>query len=239
MTARAFSADGLLSRLARGADPMAALSAHFPTGLLRRVLRRAGGEPVRLLGRGLFGAAYLLSSGRVMKLTDSTELRAALALRRVRSPNVVRVHDAFGAEAGGRATAVVVRDAVDQTLDRAPRWMDPLVDRLFVRTERGILSYARTDRERRRLRLTRRETSMIVLLRFCAHAVCSTFGSARLSRVRDGIVEGICALSDAGIYDDTVLNTGNIGLSGTRPVIFDVTTPGRGGPVDAPVVSVP
>lgn len=219
-----------LVRAVRRLGPEAGLGWFLGPAAARAAVARAGGAPVRFLGSGLFGTAYLLPSGRVLKFTDAAELAAALRMSGFQEhPNLATVRDAFAVRGRMGCAAAVVRDAVDFPLCDGPRWIDPLVGVLFASAERTILSYRRTDREMRERGWTERRMAREVMRRFAAHARAARLGSARLRSIRDGIVAGVEELLRRGIPDDTTLNTENIGLKDGRAVIFDITTPGFDG----------
>lgn len=194
-----------------------------------RLVARVGAAPGVRYGAGLSGAAYALPGGRALKFGTVQDLAAAELLRSAgRHPNVARIHDAFLArDARGAPVAVLVRDAVDFPLFEGPRWLDPLCGRLFGDLEDGMLSYERTDRERRRRGWSEAAMGGVVLSRWLAFARRAGFSDRRLSEIRDGIVAGVRHILSAGVPDDTVLNTENIGLRHGRAVIFDITAPGR------------
>lgn len=81
--------------------------------------KRLGEEPIDYLGSGFTGSAFLLPSGKVLKLTTNAELLAAIRLQKAgEHPNVATIHDAFAIlqkDSQDRifGVAVVVKDAVD------------------------------------------------------------------------------------------------------------------------------
>lgn len=83
------------------------------------VAMRAGQEPGKYLGSGAKGAAYALGRGRALKVTmDGNEVHAAVNLIGVRHPNLSLVHDAFIVTDGQKGAGIIVRDAIDTTLDK-------------------------------------------------------------------------------------------------------------------------
>lgn len=100
------------------------------------IAMRAGGEPGKYLGSGAKGAVYALGKDRVLKVTmDGNEVSAAANLKGVRHPNLSFVHDAFVVTDGGKGTGIIVRDAIDTTLDRynkkASRELDQIMDEVL------------------------------------------------------------------------------------------------------------
>lgn len=86
------------------------------------ILDRIREAPIRTLGSGVKGIAYLLPSGRVLKITsDDSELRAMETMRRAgANGNLVKVYDVFVAKVGRKFTGVVLREAADHTIDEIP-----------------------------------------------------------------------------------------------------------------------
>lgn len=83
------------------------------------VAMRVGQEPGKYLGSGAKGAVYALGRGLVLKVTmDGNEVNAAANLIGVRHPNLSFVHDAFIVTDGQKGAGIVVRDAIDTTLDK-------------------------------------------------------------------------------------------------------------------------
>lgn len=100
------------------------------------VILRVGEEPGKLLGHGAKGAVYALSRGRALKVTmDGYEVASATHLKGVRHPNLSFIHDAFVVSDGERGVGIVVRDAIDTTLDRFDRdaadALDAIMDRVL------------------------------------------------------------------------------------------------------------
>jgi hypothetical protein len=108
--------------------------------MAEKVLKRVGSTVVRVLGTGAMGVAFLLESGRVLKLTrDHNELEAAQALMRKRHPNITRFYDVFIAR-NGLGTGVIVRGSVDQNVGLLARTMPeflPLAKALREATDRA------------------------------------------------------------------------------------------------------
>jgi len=97
---------------------MDALGRDMAHDVYEKAVRRIGEEPFDMLGRGGWGIAYRLPSGRVLKVTrDWDELDAAAALQAAGHPNVVGIHDVFLVGADRDAVAFVVRDAVEATIE--------------------------------------------------------------------------------------------------------------------------
>lgn len=96
------------------------------------VAMRAGQEPGKYLGKGAKGAVYALGQGRVLKVTmDGSEVQAAAHLIGVRHPNLSLVHDVFVVTNGVNGAGIIVRDAVDTTLDRFNKEAAAQVDRIM------------------------------------------------------------------------------------------------------------
>lgn len=93
------------------------------------VVLRVGQEPGKYLGSGAKGAVYALGQGRVLKVTmDGGEIQAAAHLIGVRHPNLSLVHDVFVVTDGGKGVGIIVRDAIDTTLNRFNRETAEQVD---------------------------------------------------------------------------------------------------------------
>lgn len=100
------------------------------------IAMRSGHEPGKFLGSGAKGAVYALGRDRVLKVTmDGNEVSAAANLKGVRHPNLSLVHDAFVVTDGGKGVGVIVRDAIDTTLDRfnkkVSRELDQIMDEVL------------------------------------------------------------------------------------------------------------
>jgi hypothetical protein len=97
---------------------------------------RTGQEPGKYLGSGAKGAVYALGRSRVLKVTmDGNEVHAAANLIGVRHPNLSLVHDVFVVTDGEKGSGIIVRDAVDTTLDKfdptASAALDQIMDRVL------------------------------------------------------------------------------------------------------------
>lgn len=188
-------------------------------GILERVLGRVGEEPAEELGGGEKGVAYLLPSGRVLKLTaDEDELRAVALLRGKDRPNLVRVHDAFYVRDGGNGTGVVVRDAVDEVLGWSGRYpnLASLLRFSVVLANDVYIQRRGTYGARRALRDA---------MGFLADEIREP-KTHRLDAHERALVPGILAAMSAlealGIYTiDFAPN--NVGLVDGRPVLFDLS----------------
>lgn len=100
------------------------------------VIMRAGGEPGKYLGSGAKGAVYALGRDRVLKVTmDGNEVSTAVNLKGVRHPNLSFVHDAFVVTDGEKGAGIIVRNAIDTTLDRfdkkAAAGLDQIMDEVL------------------------------------------------------------------------------------------------------------
>jgi hypothetical protein len=93
---------------------------------------RAGGEPGKYLGSGAKGAVYALGRDRVLKVTmDGNEVSAAANLKGVRHPNLSFVHDAFVVTDGQKGAGIIVRDAIDTTLDKFDKKVSKELDQIM------------------------------------------------------------------------------------------------------------
>jgi hypothetical protein len=96
------------------------------------ITMRAGQEPGKYLGSGAKGAVYVLGRGRVLKVTmDGNEIYAAANLIGVQHPNLSLVHDVFVVTDGVKGVGVIVRDAVDTTLDKFDPKTSVLLDQIM------------------------------------------------------------------------------------------------------------
>lgn len=118
------------------------------------VALRVGREPGKYLGSGARGAVYSLDKNLVLKVTmDGNEVFAARNLIGVQHPNLATVYDAFVVTNGGKGAGVIVRDAIDTTLDKFDRKaaaeLDQIMDDAFVsasgKIERDAASIADID----------------------------------------------------------------------------------------------
>lgn len=182
------------------------------------LVTRLGEAPTKYLGSGFTGSAFLLPSGRVLKFTGNAELDASdVLLFSEPHANVIRIHDAFALlqnEGDKRifGVAVVVKDAVDEVLDKV---RDP---ELYEAAERLVGSWEpaaappdmdpveadcwRLDewiRESGRLELTPVERSL-----------------------RDDLVRGIKYLRKLDLCPGDLLEMSNIGIKDGRAVFFDI-----------------
>lgn len=83
------------------------------------IAMRTGQEPGKFLGSGAKGAVYALGPGRALKVTmDGNEVQAAVNLIGARHPNLALVHDAFVVSDSQKGAGIIVREAIDTTLDR-------------------------------------------------------------------------------------------------------------------------
>lgn len=185
-----------------------------------KVIRRVKEEPVQELGAGEKGVAYLLPSGRVLKLTaDEDELRAAALIRGKDVPNVVRIHDAFYVREGDSGTGVIVRDAVDEALGwsgRYPNLASLLRFSVVLANDVFIQRSGAYDDERRALRDA---------MGFLADEIRDP-KTHRLDAHERALVPGIlaamAALDKLGIYTID-LAPNNLGVTEGRPVVFDLS----------------
>lgn len=212
-----------LRRPRTGALPLkAALQDIFGPAAARlypRILERVREEPVRHLGEGEKGVAYLLPSGRVLKLTaDPDEVRAVALLVGRDLRNVVRVHDAFAVRDGETGVGIIVRNAVDAVLGEAGRYPN-LVTHL-----RFSVTMANEFYRKRRKELHVREALWEAML-FLAETV-----EGEPARTLDhheralipGILNAVRELNGAAIYTID-FGPGNIGLVDGEPVLFDLS----------------
>lgn len=97
--------------------------------LIELVESQVGTKVGKLLGAGKRGAAYRLPGGRVLKVTmDAREVEASARVVGVRHPNLARVWQVFVVRGNGSGAGIIVRDAVEKTLDKAKRELGAELD---------------------------------------------------------------------------------------------------------------
>lgn len=107
------------------------------------VAMRIGQEPGKYLGSGAKGAVYALGPGRVVKVTmDGNEIQAAANLIGVRHPNLSLVYDAFIVTDGEKGVGIIIRDAIDTTLNKFDKKvavsLDKIMDDAFLSASEKI-----------------------------------------------------------------------------------------------------
>lgn len=100
------------------------------------IAMRTGQEPGKYVGSGAKGAVYVLGRDRILKVTmDGSEVSSACNLKGVRHPNLSFIHDAFVVTDGRKGVGVIVRDAIDTTLDqfskKASKELDQIMDKVL------------------------------------------------------------------------------------------------------------
>lgn len=186
-----------------------------------RIVRRIGVEPVTVLGAGLWGVAYGLPSGMVLKVTsDYGELLAMNLLRGQHFPNIVRVFEVFRVPAlsGGRSVGVVLEEAVEEVLSRDPNYA-------LLQTHLAVTVVVANDAYRDGVkRLSPREAADQAMSVFAQEL--TTAAPVELTPwERDlipGILQAIEDLRTLGIYSIDFSGS-NIGLIAGRPVVFDLS----------------
>jgi len=122
--------------------------------IAQMVALRVGREPGKYLGSGARGAAYSLEKNRALKVTmDGNEIFAAANLIGIRHPNLATVYDVFIVTDGKAGAGIIVRDAIDTTLDKfdpkAADALDKVMDDAFLsaseKIERDASSIADID----------------------------------------------------------------------------------------------
>lgn len=184
--------------------------------LYREIVQRAGEEPGEELGHGMWGVAYLLPSGRALKITASPgEVRAMKILQEVNHPNLVRVHDVFTVQSNGSGVGVVVRDAVDDVLRN-----------VLDQGQSNLLNIAKTNAAMTYDKLSREGMPEGQALDEGMKAFTRYLRKWRQEPLFPGIISGVEKLRKLGLVGID-LHEANIGVDdpGTdkaRPVIFDI-----------------
>lgn len=113
-------------------------------GAIRKLVElRLGAIPGKLLGSGAKGAAYVFGPSRAVKVTmDGNELQAAANLIGVQHPNLAMVHDVFIVSDGQKGAGIILRDAVDTTLNKYDRklaeQLNSTMDEVLESTQKAI-----------------------------------------------------------------------------------------------------
>lgn len=184
------------------------------------LIRRLGEEPVKYLGSGFTGSAFLLPSGSVLKFGNNAELQAASLLSRAEPhANVIGILDAFALVLRKKdplyGVGVVVKEMVDQVLDRLDDpellrtalwliggWEPPLQPEGMSKNHYGSLMLETWLLETEGLELSPRDQSF-----------------------RDDLAAGIDYLISLGLTPTDLIELSNIGIKDGRAVFFDVMNP--------------
>lgn len=200
------------------------------------VALRAGGEPSKMLGRGAKGAVYTLPGGRVLKVTmDGNEISAATHLVGVRHPNLSFVHDAFVVSDGEKGAGIIIRDAVDTTLDlynkQVAKAVDEIMDEVLASAQKRVGADADRIQDIDPEALASEMDHMIALLR---EDGCDAEATAVLD-----LADAFRALRYYGIIgiDFDAKNVGVIKKPKPRPVIFDYGMT-QSPPIEVPVLNL-
>jgi hypothetical protein len=184
--------------------------------IAQKIYDRVGERPKVILGTGDMGIAYGLPSGKVLKITrDLTEVQAMAAIMRgPEHPNLARIFDAFYAvndPESRRPTGagVIVREAIDGTLMQADGYEEL----------RGSLRLAVYEGDSVISELSDYCSGMKRLMK-ALEADASNF-SAFERLMLEGILSAVRAAQSLGICSID-FGPGNIGIIGTRPVLFDI-----------------
>jgi hypothetical protein len=202
-------------------DPQGALLAALGKQGYGALIGRIGEEPIRYLGSGYTGSAFLLPSGRVLKFGNNAELYAADVLMRAEPhANVILILDAFALvlkETGKTlyGVAVIVKESVDQVLDRLDDpdllrialdlvgdWEPPTQPMGMSASRYGKMMLETWLSDTENLDLSQKEQSF-----------------------RDDLAAGIEYLMSLGITPTDLIELSNIGIKDGRAVFFDVMAP--------------
>lgn len=200
------------------AHPFRGLKEGLGPAAYAAMLKRLGEEPVDYLGSGYTGSAFLLPSGKVLKLTTNAELLAAIQLQKAGPhPNIATIHDAFAIlqkDSQDRifGVAVVVKDAVDgDILSLGDMRLAAAAQKLI-----GWWEPAFPPGGRPRLQFD------------CESLQRWIYESAKLDLddyeqlLRQDLIDGIDYLAAHGLCPGDLLDFTNIGVKDGRAVFFDI-----------------
>lgn len=188
----------------------------YGKSLYKKIVDRIGEEPESELGHGMAGVAYLLPSGKCLKVTSSVgELQAMQILKGVRHPNLVHVYDVFAVKDGGRGVGIVLRDTVDE-----------IIYEILDEGQKRLLNIAKTNAGMKYGDLIHDGADEEEALEAGMKAYLSYLRKWRRERLFSGIISGVEKLRKLGILGID-FHEFNIGVDGEhtsdeRAVIFDM-----------------